>query len=357
MTMKNIISGTLVIALLFAAGCKKDGDAIPTVDTTLNSEIISDFSLNIANAKYVALAAKTTLLQQQVATLAANPTDINLAICRQTWKDARQVWEQSEALLFGPVETDNIDPRIDTWPVNFTDLDAQLASGNAFTDDYINGLEDALKGFHPIEYIIFGTDGHKSAASLTAREIEYLTALTSNVQVLTANLASTWNTSSSSSFYTEFVSAGKGSTVYATQQAALEQMVTAMAGICDEVANGKMKEPFDAQDPSLEESPFSGNSMTDFTNNITGIQNVYLGKFLADGTGLEDLVKKYNLSLDSEIKSKLSAALGAMANVTHPFGQAILDQHVQVENAMSAINDLQTTLEDKLLPFVKQHSK
>jgi putative iron-regulated protein len=72
----------------------------------------------------------------------------------------------TEAWLFGPVEQNNIDPRIDTWPVDFNALDAILANNDELTDTYIDGLEDALKGFHPIEYVLWGKNGNKKAAQI-----------------------------------------------------------------------------------------------------------------------------------------------------------------------------------------------
>jgi uncharacterized iron-regulated protein len=132
-----------------------------------------------------------------------------------------------------------------------------------------------------------------------------------------------------------------------------EEIVNSMIGICDEVANGKIEEPFVAQNPLLEESPFSYNSITDFTNNIRSVQNVYLGKYLLDGKGIEDLVRANNLSLDANIKNKINAAIAALNNVTVPFGQAIILQPIQITNAQNAINDLKSTLENDLLPFIK----
>jgi len=55
-----------------------------------------------------------------------------------------------------------------------------------------------------------------------------------------------------------------------------------------------MKEPYDAQDPKIVESPYSGNSIADFKNNIIGLQNVYLGRYKTDGHGLNDLVASKN---------------------------------------------------------------
>lgn len=356
--MQKIYILTLVLALLSVTACKDDNDSVPAVDESLNAEILANFSTNVASATYTELASKATQLSTQFNTFKTNKSDVNLKIMQSSWKDARTVWEQTEAHLFGPVSTENIDPRIDTWPVNFTDLDAQLASSNAFTETYIDNLDDALKGFHPIEYLLFGTDGNKKAADFTERQIQYLEGLTLNLKKLTTELGNNWDPSTSSSNYISAVSkAGAGSTEYTTQLAAFEEIVNAMAGICDEVANGKLAEPYEQKDPSLEESPFASNSIADFTNNIKGVQNVYLGNYKADGKGLEDLVKLHNLSLDSDIKTKLSAAITSLGNITDPFGKAITTQSVQIQNAMNAINELKTVLEDDLLPFVQQHTK
>jgi putative iron-regulated protein len=352
--MKRITLLSVAMAGLVLTGCQDNNANVPTIDKTKNSAILTDFSAQVAVPIYTDLAAKASSLYSDVQSLSTSTSQTDFAKAQTDWKGARELYEQSEAHLFGPVATENVDPRIDTWPVNFTDLDQQLASGHAFTTEYIDGLDDALKGFHPIEYLLFGKNGQKQVSDLTARELEYLLALATNLRDLTAECAAKWTVDGN--YSVEVSTAGNGSAVYTTQLAAFEEIVSAMASICDEVGNGKLKEPYDARNPALEESPFSGNSIIDFTNNIKGVRNVYTGKFSTDGHGLDELVKTHNLSLDAEVNQKIDAAITALGKITVPFGIAINTQSVQIENAMTAINDLQTTLEDKLLPFVQQHS-
>jgi predicted lipoprotein len=339
------------------AACKKDDPAPSTpASPSLKTEILSQFSDNVATATYGDLKAKAIQLHQNTLALATTTDENTLSACKQAWRDCRSAWEQSEAFLFGPVSSENIDPRIDTWPVNFADLDSVLSSSAVFTPAYIDNLDDALKGFHPVEYLLFGVNGNKTAASFTTRELEYLNALTLNLETLTTELAGYWDVSAQNNFHHQFETAGAGSTVYTTQRAAYEEMVNAMIGICDEVANGKIAGPYTAQDPSLEESPFAFNSITDFTNNMRGVRNTYLGAYAADGKGLEDLVREHNLSLDGQVKQKIDAAIAALGTVTVPFGQAITQQPVQIQNSINAINDLKTVLENDLLPFVQIHT-
>lgn len=164
-----------------------------------------------------------------------------------------------------------------------------------------------------------------------------------------------WNNSLSNAYIHSFTSAGASNSFYTNKREVYEEIVNAMIGICEEVASGKIGEPFNLQDPTLEESPYSYNSLVDFKNNIRSVQNVYLGKYETDGYGLEDLVRQHKLTLDNTIKTKINTSISALSNITVPFGTAITDQPQQVQNAIDAIEDLKNTLEAELLPFVQQY--
>lgn len=352
--MKKVLSLAAVALVTFSA-CKKDPEpeVTPTpVTEDLNRDIINAFADNVAQDIYNSLAAKTATLYNNVLLLSTETTDENLNTCKQNWRDARIVWENSEAFLFGPVATENIDPRIDTWPVNFVDLDGQLASSAEFTEEYISGLADELKGFHPIEYLLFGQNGDKVASELTVREKEYLTALANNLKQLTGDLAEGWNPANAGNYTAIFTAPGASNVNYEDRTAVFEELAGAMAGICDEVANGKIKEPFELQDAALEESPFALNSKTDFLNNINGVELAYQGRFTVDGVGLEDLVRKHNLALDGEIKLRITNAQASLNAITVPFGQAIFTQQNQVQTAINSINALKDVLEGDLLQFI-----
>ncbi len=347
-----------VILLINLSACKKakknnDADVAPANPSTIKTEILVDLSANVVYATYSDMQIKAVSLLTSLQTFSASATANNLANAQQAWKNVRSAWEQSEGFLFGPVSVDNIDPRIDTWPIDFARIDSVLNSTAAYTPTYINNLEESLKGFHPIEYMLFGQNGNKTETQFTAREKELLVALADNLSTLCTQVKTSWNPTLTSNYTNEFSTAGNGSAIYQTQRAAYEEMIDAMVGICDEVANGKIAEPLNNNDPTKEESPFAKNSITDFTNNIKSVQNVYLGKYFVDGKGLEDLIKANNLSMDGTIKLKISNALNAMGNVTVSFGDAISQQPIQVQNCITAINDLKSYLENDVKPYVQ----
>lgn len=339
--------------LLVTASCKKSDNPTTTDPVVLQTAVLADISANVCTASYVDMYNKSIALQTAVTDLTTTTNDANLATARTAWKAMRVTWESSEAWLFGPIEADDIDPRIDTWPVDFTQLDLILKNNDNLTVDYVNGLDDALKGFHPIEYLLWGVNGTKVASAFTVREKQYLTSLTQNLVALSGSVKDTW----SNGYNTQLTTSGTGSTAFTTRLAAYVQLVDAMSGICDEVANSKLKEPFDSQDPSKEESPFAKNSITDFTNNIKGVMLMYQGNFGVDGKGIEDIVRANNLSLDAEIKSKHTAAIAALSAFSVPYGQAIITEPTKVQNAMDKVNELQVVLDEKLKPFLQAQIK
>jgi putative iron-regulated protein len=350
--MKKILLSLSVLALI--SSCKKNTTEVHPED--LHQNIVNDISENIYLNTYNELHMRTVSLKQDVANLKLNTTDLNLEKCKISWKQSREVWENSEAWLFGPVATESIDPRIDTWPVDFVRLDSILNGNQTLNNAYIDGLEESLKGFHPIEYLLFGLNGNKKASELTPRQLEYLSALTENLDELTTELYTSWSVSGGA-YINEVKNYGKNQE-FPSKLSLFTEMANSMIGICDEVANGKIGEVFVNLDSMGEESPFAKNSIVDFTNNIVGVKNVYLGKFNStDVKGMEDFVRAHNLSLDGRIKNKLDLAINALGKITDPFGQAIFTQPIQVQNAIDAINALKDELETGLLPLIELQLK
>lgn len=343
--------GLLVITLCCVASCKKEQ---PIEDfNTLKEEALKTSANTVIVTSYEELALHTSLFKSDVETFIATPTANYLELLRTDWLVTRQVWEKTESWLFGPVATLNIDPRIDTWPVDFVALDSVMTNNVVFDESLMNGLDDALKGFHPIEYLIWGKNGNKTVQDFTAKDYLYLKALVINLNNLCAELSHAWITNA---YNNQLILAGNGSTEFNSRRAAYVQLAEAMAGICDEVANGKIAEPFLLQAPEMEESPFAKNSIADFKNNMNGVLHMYQGSFITDSRGMDDIVKYKNTQLNLEILGAQQNALAALNAITVPFGEAILTQPVQVQHAIDAINELKIVLDSKLIPYLQQYA-
>ena len=81
-----------------------------------------------------------------------NLTQENINNACEAFKEARALWEKSEAFLGGAASDFDIDPHIDSWPLNRTLLHSYFATGK-YSDA---ALEDAsILGFHALEFILF----------------------------------------------------------------------------------------------------------------------------------------------------------------------------------------------------------
>ncbi len=335
-------------------GCGSDDDDVTTAaeesvfdaSTTLN-----DFANKVVLATYTDLDNKAGELLGAVQALNAAPNQAHLELAQAAWKAARTPWEQSEAFLFGPVDTQGLDPALDSWPVNRVDLDGVLNSGQGLTEASIDALEDTLKGFHTIEYLLFRDGDQRKAEDITPRELEYLTATTENLKAKTAQLRRAWE-ASGENYAGEVANAGDTSTIYQSQKDAMQEMVNGMIVIADEVANGKISDPFNESDTTLVESQFSFNSISDFQDNIRGIQNVYMGKFMADGQGLNEFVNGVDPNLDARFQTEVQTAIDTIGAIPDPFRDSITAQRAAVQAAIDAVSTVQQTLENDILKLV-----
>ena len=344
----------LLLASAFVVGCGSDEE----VDEHDHSEafdagtMLDDFANTVVLATYTDLDDKAGELLAAVKALAADTSQANLEKAQEAWKATRTPWEQSEAFLFGPVDTQGLDPALDSWPVDHVNLQSVLDSDDVLTVDFVSGLEDTQKGFHTIEFLLFRDGDQRKASDITERELEYLVSTTEDLKASTSQLQLAW-APEGENFSSTVAQAGVGSAVYPSQSAAVQEMINGMIVIADEVANGKISDPYNQSDTTLVESQFSFNSISDFQDNIRGIQNVYMGKFMTDGQGLNDFVNSRDPDLDARFQQEVQAAIDAIGAIPDPFRDSITANRDAVQAAIDAVSKVQRTLEQDILPLVQ----
>jgi putative iron-regulated protein len=361
--MKKIFSATAI--LLFAlTACNKSSTPVSTESfTQVESDVISDFVNKTGLPQYEGLVTANKALNGDINLLQSAPTDATLQTAQADWKNVRTAWEQCEGFLIGPVESFSYDPNTDTWPTDHTQMDSLLASSNALQVSDVAALPQNLRGYHPIEYLIFrnGETTVRTAASFTPRQLQYLVSLSADVLNNNVEPLQTSWTSAPVNYAQAILTSGSGSQVYASKQAFFLDIAgdDGMAGIVNEVGeqdpDGKMYEPFITRDSTITESPYSDNSLIDFKNNIIGAQNVYMG--INGGKGVKDLVAAKNKSLDNQIQAQFTATINSFNNITERYEQAIYDQRSQVQATLSQLATLQSLLANDLTNFIKQNVK
>lgn len=364
MIMKNpaiklLAISSIAAASLYISSCNSNDDNLQTTVSFAETEgqVLSSFSSTVGTPLYNDFQTKASALNDAVKNLATSPTIENQTTAQEAWKAVRVVWEQSEGFLIGPVEDNNYDPYMDTWPTDRNELDALLQSAQALDADALGGYTDeetqlTLRGFHPLEYLLW-----KDNVNYTDREKEYMQGLAQDILNNVNKLVTDWE-----SFSVEFTKPGENNSRYTSKQDALLVLSQAFVGICAEVGEGKMFEPFEGSngqpDSTISESPYSHNSIQDFKNNIQGAYNVYLCNYGDNtGTSLSDLVAYNNKTLDQEIKTKFQTAINSFDGITTTFEQAIYTQRTAVQNTIDAINALKEAVDEPLQTYIQQYVK
>ncbi|AXG75006.1 imelysin [Flavobacterium arcticum] len=354
---KRIFSlSLLAMASTTFIGCSNNDDSADTnTNGVLYTEVLTDLTTDVITATYNDLNEKALALRTAVSTLSTETTEENFNAARTAWSATRAPWEESEGFLYGPVDTGGIDPAMDTWPVDVSSMNAILNSGQPITPEVIATNNEA-RGFHLIEFLLWGENGDKTVEQMTERQLEYLVAAAADLQSNTQTLYDGWK-ADGGNFGSNFINAGVSSNLYPSQKAALEEVIEGIIIISDEVANGKIEDPLNSEggtpNAQFEESRFSNNSKLDFANNIRSIQNIYMGDFNGvDGAGLTDIVALTNPTLDADIKAKITAAITAIENIPGTFTDAIYNNRESVSVAQQRVSELLAVLQGNLKPYV-----
>ncbi|MCC6573373.1 MAG: imelysin [Planctomycetes bacterium] len=359
--MTTLTAAILTVMCLTLTACPDDSsdEDDPQLQTFNADFMLENYAVDVVTATYAALQTAAEELEDAANDLDGTRTTGNVTAAQVAWRAAREPWENSEAFLFGPVDTAGYDPRMDTWPLNGTDMDAILAGSATLNAAFFASAADDVKGFHAIERLIFGDGGSiDTAAEILAeldgdtRRYEYLIGACADLVAATTALHTAWR-STGGDYQDNFINTG-GSSVYPSQKAAILEWVEGMITIADEVGSGKLATPFGPPaDIDAVESRFAFNSQKDFADNIRGIQNAYLGNFGGfDGPGLEIFVASRNDELDQEIRDAIELAIFEIEDIPVSFEDAITNNRPEVQDAIDAVLALRDVLNDELIPFL-----
>ena len=320
-------------------------------------QVLANLVNNVIVPTYTNLANETEALEKTLNGLTPNTiTQAQINSACDDFKQARKYWEQSEAFLMGAASDFDVDPTIDSWPLNRSLLLSYF--NNGMNDDM---LEDAtILGFHALEFILFrdgqprkvaelqGNDTYKNFEHISgAQELAYAQTICTLLKQRTFQLQCAWDGGKNSSrlqvvkdagldyqtekglSYADNLTkagvSGSGSS-FSTLKAAIAQVLSNDEGSCvaiaNEVGTAKIANPFSAGDVSYVESPYSYNSITDFCDNIRSIRNVWLGS-------TNETVHQYSFhsffasvqsnAVNEKVENAYASAIEGIGNMPSPF--------------------------------------
>ena len=303
-----------------------------------------------------------------------------------SWRLMRKYWEQSEAFLYGPAASHNIDPHIDSWPLDFNAMNALLhdqermaaieEEGGAYVGDK---LGYALKGFHAAEYLLFesvevegravGT-GKTHATNLTHAEAVYLLGIVEDLTQQAILLEYCWAGEVSDTkmklledgevdtyedkYGWQMMNAGKPGSIYVTYQEAAEEIIAGCVDIAGEVAELKMGNPYISSTPEERdyiESPYSCTSTEDFADNIRSIQHAYCGSLAGDHS-VSNYIYRQDAELDARVRKAIEEAIAAIQDIDNFENTA--QNNPQVKAAIDKVAELEEILDDEVLPLLSK---
>lgn len=387
MHFKRLLNIALGATLLFGTvACSDDDNSnasneLSQKERTFKAAIVP-YVDNTIVPTYKGMADNAILLSEAcnaIAEAAENGTldSEHIKVAGEYWNLCRDYWEKSEAFLFGAAADYNIDPHIDSWPLDknaMEELLVDLRNGKNWTID--NNAGYGLLGFHAVEYMLFelsedGNTSHPHNTNYTAEELIYLCTVAEDLRNQCIRLEASWagienisiekqdilaetELEPSINYGWSMKNAGEGGSLYKTYQEAAEDLVQGCIDIADEVGNTKIGRPANGsseEDKNYIESPYSLNSINDFVGNIISIRNAYAGSNAGDAS-ISDYIKSVDSRLDTRVKEQIELCIALIERIPEPFAKSATGP--EADAAVTAIGtDLVDILEEVMTALSK----
>ena len=330
---------------------------LTTEQETYLRNVLDNLVNNVIIPTYTDLANDVEDLEKTLKGLTVNNiTQAQINKACEDFKSARQHWERSEAFLGGPASDFDIDPTIDSWPLNRTLLVNYFNKG--MDEEMLD--DQSILGFHALEFILFrdgqprkvselqGKDTYKRFENITgAQELAYAQTICKLLKERCFQLQVSWEGEKNASrvavvkaanleYTTEnglnygenLTGAGINSkSTFPTLKTAISQILNydegSAAAIATEVGAKKIANPFAIGDISYVESPYSYNSISDFQDNIRSIRNIWYGS--TTGTpasmsfnGFFNSISNGN-AINKEVVNTIETTISRIGEMPSPF--------------------------------------
>ena len=341
----------------------------PTVEISILKRAIVTNYAEVLLATYQDSLTALKKLETSVNAFLAEPSLQGLTSARNAWLAARIPYSQTETARFYDGPIDQIEGRINSWPIDEHYIDYvsdnpdagiinETTKFPAVTRKLIvslnekEGKKNISAGFHAIEFLLWGQDlsatgpgerpwkdfanGTKNAE----RRREYLRI---TVELLVENIGSlveAWSDGNAANYRSEFVAMDP--------DVALASMLKGMGALSGpELAGERLTVPYETKEQEEEQDCFSDNTRDDITYDAIGIQNVYLGRYQSvsgkhvNGPGLHDLLRQVDLDFADKLAAQVETAVACARKIPQPFDQAILGANTSpgrmaIKNAINA---------------------
>lgn len=316
------------------------------------SEQVAGYA-TLVHASYVDAHAHAEALQTAIGVLLEAPSDATLRAARDAWLEAHASYLRTEAFLFyaGPIDGPGGPlPRLNAWPIDpgFLDKTRADSGGGIINDPSVSlnfrhlaqlnqaeGPRQVTTGFHAIEFLLWGEDGHRSASDFAGqgsdRRRDYLAAvarlLVNDLSVLVAAWAPGANN------YRASIEA-------MDQRNAIGRAFNGMAVLVGyEIPLRRIGAGLFPANENFQESPFSQTSAADIRSSFDGAKRVYFD------AGFHTLLNDTAPELAAEVAAAFDRSATALSPLDAPYSRFLAPpagsaERAIAENAVRALTDL-----------------
>ncbi len=319
--------------------------------------------VDLVRDSYGVAASAADDLVGAVGAFLADPTEERLAEARKVWVAARPAYLVTEAFRFydGPIE--DIEGRINAWPLNEAYIDyvqgdtgAGLINGDgpisigAINDaDQRDDEADVSTGWHAVEFLLWGQDlatdgpGARPASDYTPgsrandRRRAYLELVVRQLADDLRSLSAAW--ADGADYPTLFLAL--------PQREAIGRMINGMAILAGyEFMSERLAVALDSGDQEDEHSCFSDTTRQDFIFDLAGIKAVWTGSGAGKSRpGLSTLMRRVDAAEADKVDGLLAEAEARIAALGDPWDRVLAaapgsPQRQDAEAAVSALQAL-----------------
>ena len=163
--LKRFSLVALIAVLSMAVSCKKPGDDTTPFD---KSSLLINVSDNLIAPSLSMLEATMNQMEADFSVFQANPTEANLTVLRNSWKDAYLTWQTVKPFDFGPIKSYGFKAATGTYPSDTAKIEANISAGSYALASA--GNIDAV-GLHSLDFLLYRAE----ALSFFLSDANYMT--------------------------------------------------------------------------------------------------------------------------------------------------------------------------------------
>ncbi len=349
----RILSCLLLLAPAAFMSC--DSEEPPTTD--IRHEVLHEIGENVILPIYHDMDEKGNALLAAIRAFRANPSVATRDAARAAWITARSPFETAEAFEFGPIKEPppGLKPLVDSWPITTTgenSIESYITDSSNFTKEKVANYPLDVRGFHAIEFILWGDADNGILPRMDANALHFLEAVTEVVVDGMSKIHDAWD-AGGGNYIRELNEFGidKGR-VYNTVNDALLAVNRGAWHIAEELYDEYLADPINTTDPAKgprsAESYFSDNSFADFHDIMVGVKAIYYGDWDGvDGKGLTDYFASRDAAFDAKVRTMLDELIAAVEALGPSFNSTVKNNTTLVVTAIAKAKVFYETLENE----------